>query len=111
MSIHTISVCPCSVFIRAILTLAASDETSKAFALNGADSAVINAMLKHRFLLPYCCCYHCGGDIYFFLSFSRRDDPGVQQFGSWALSNMALSGDDIARKIKKRGVLEVSDLR
>lgn len=34
----------------------------------------------------------------------------MQQFGSWALSNMALSGDDIARKIKKRGVLEVGNL-
>jgi len=37
------------IVCRAILTLSASDETSKAFAMNGGDSAVINAMLKHRY--------------------------------------------------------------
>ena len=35
-------------FVRAILTLSASDEVAKAFALNGGDSAILNAMLKHR---------------------------------------------------------------
>ena len=34
-------------------------------------------------------------------------DAGVQQFGCWALSNLALSGEDIARRMKKKGAIEV----
>jgi hypothetical protein len=36
-----------------------------------------------------------------------RFDAGVQQFGCWALSNLALSGEEIMRKMKKKGAVEV----
>lgn len=67
----------------AILTLCGSDEACKSVVASGGDSAVVNSMLRHR------------------------NDAGVQQFGCWAISNMALAGDDIARRLKKRGVLEI----
>jgi hypothetical protein len=38
----------------------------------------------------------------------HRADPGVQQFGCWALGNLALSGDDNRRKLRKVGALEVA---
>jgi hypothetical protein len=37
----------------------------------------------------------------------HRFDAGVQQFGCWALNNMTLAGDDIRRKLKKMGAIEV----
>jgi hypothetical protein len=37
----------------------------------------------------------------------HRFDAGVQQFGCWALSNLALSGEEIMRKMKKKGAVEV----
>ena len=67
----------------ATLTLSGSDDICKKFVTSGGDSALINAMLQHR------------------------SDSGVQQFGCWALGNMALSGDDVQRKLKKKGVIEV----
>lgn len=36
-----------------------------------------------------------------------RFDAGVQQFGCWALTNMAICGDDISKRLKKKGVIEV----
>lgn len=67
----------------ALLTIAGTDEASRAVVKGGAISAVINAMLIHRY------------------------DAGVQQFACWAMSNMALAGDDIKRRIRKAGFAEV----
>jgi serine/threonine protein kinase len=67
----------------ALLTLAGSDEVSRNLVLNGAGSAVVNAMLEHRF------------------------DSGIQQFGAWALGNLAMAGDDVRRRLKIAGSLEV----
>jgi hypothetical protein len=39
--------------------------------------------------------------------FVFRFDAGVQQFGCWALSNLALSGEEVLRKMKKKGAIEV----
>ena len=61
-----------------------SDDASRAVVEAGGASAIVNAMVQHR------------------------NDPGVQQFGCWALGNLALSGDDNRRKLKKVGALEVS---
>ena len=68
----------------AVLSLCGTDEISRNIALRGGDSAILNAMLHHRF------------------------DAGVQQFGCWALSNLALSGEEIMRKMKKKGAVEVN---
>jgi hypothetical protein len=67
----------------AVLSLCGTDEISRTIALRGGDSAILNTMLFHRF------------------------DAGVQQFGCWALSNLALSGEEIMRKMKKKGAVEV----
>jgi len=67
----------------AILTLAGTDETARAICLSGCDRAAINAMLQHR------------------------HDAAIQQFGLWAVSNMALAGSDIARRLKKGGCIEL----
>jgi len=34
----------------------------------------------------------------------------VQQFGCWAISNLALAGDDIRLKIRKCGIMEVCSI-
>ena len=67
----------------ALLTLVGTDEISRLVANGGAVSAVVKAMITHRM------------------------DPGVQQFGCWAISNLALAGEDVKRKLKKAGVIEV----
>ena len=67
----------------AILTLAASDHVSKSIVIGGGGSAIISAMMEHRF------------------------DTGVQQFGAWALTNLAAAGDDTRRRLKINGALEV----
>lgn len=67
----------------AILTLCGNDELSHKIAQEGGGSALINAMVNHRL------------------------DAGVQQFGCWALGNMILAGDDMRRKLKKMGAVEV----
>lgn len=36
-----------------------------------------------------------------------RYDTGVQQFGSWAISNLALAGDDVRLLIRGTGIIEV----
>jgi hypothetical protein len=47
--------------------------------------------------------------LYKLITFTPPDrfDAGVQQFGCWALSNLALSGEEIMRKMKKKGAVEV----
>jgi hypothetical protein len=40
--------------------------------------------------------------------FGVREDAGVQQFGCWAISNIALASDDIRIKIRDSGIVEVS---
>ena len=67
----------------AVLTLSGSDEICIKIDQCGGASAMVKSMLQHR------------------------QDAGVQQFGCWALANMALSGEDLARKLKKKGVVEV----
>jgi hypothetical protein len=67
----------------AILTLAGSDEVSRVIIHGGGGQSVVAAMIEHRF------------------------DSGIQQFGAWAVSNLALAGDDVRRRLKKNGVLEV----
>ena len=67
----------------AVLSLCGTDDISRAVAAKGGDSAIMNAMLHNRF------------------------DAGVQQFGCWALSNLALSGEEVCRKMKKKGAIEV----
>ncbi|KAJ1442991.1 armadillo-type protein [Ochromonadaceae sp. CCMP2298] len=67
----------------AVLTLCGSDDISRMIAKQGGDSAIMNAMLTHRF------------------------DAGVQQFGCWALGNLALSGEEVCRRLKKKGAAEV----
>jgi len=70
----------------ALLTLAGSDETARLVAQAGGSRALmtlVKALLQHPF------------------------DPGVQQFGLWALSNMALAGADISRRLKKAGASEI----
>lgn len=68
----------------AVLSLCGTDEISRTVAQHGGDSAILNAMLHHR------------------------HDAGVQQFGCWALSNLAVSGEAVARTMKKKGAIEVS---
>jgi hypothetical protein len=46
-------------------------------------SAVLTAMLNHRF------------------------DPGLQQYGCCVVSNLAVAGEDVRRKLKKNGVVDV----
>jgi hypothetical protein len=36
-----------------------------------------------------------------------RNDSGVQQFAIWAINNLAIAGEDVRRKLKKAGVIEV----
>jgi len=67
----------------AFLTVAGSDEASRMIIQGGGISGIINAMVYHR------------------------HDSGVQQFGCWSMSNIALAGDDIKRKLRKAGALEV----
>jgi hypothetical protein len=38
---------------------------------------------------------------------AHSDDTGVQQFGCWAISNMAIAGEDVRRKLRKAGAVEV----
>ena len=66
----------------AILTLAGSDDTGRLVAQAGGGTVVVNAMLSHR------------------------GEAGVQQFGLWAISNMALAGGDVTRRLRKGGCLE-----
>lgn len=68
----------------AIVTLAGSDEVSLAVVHAGGGSKITSAMIKHRF------------------------DAPVQQFGCWAISNLASAGEETKRKLKKLGALEVS---
>lgn len=42
-----------------------------------------------------------------FLFLNCRYDVGVQQFGCWAINNLALAGEDVRRKLRKAGVIEV----
>jgi hypothetical protein len=63
--------------------VAGNDELSRAIVEGGGDRALVNAMMEHRF------------------------DAGIQQFGAWALGNLALAGDDVKRRLKIGGVLEV----
>lgn len=37
-----------------------------------------------------------------------RFDTGVQQFGCWAISNLALAGDDIRLLVRATGIVEVT---
>jgi hypothetical protein len=70
----------------ALLTLAGSDETARLVASGGGSRTLmtlVKALLQH----PY--------------------DAGVQQFGLWAMSNMALAGADIGRRLKKAGAPEI----
>ena len=67
----------------ALLTVAGSDTVSREVVGAGGDRALVNAMMEHRF------------------------DSGIQQFGAWALGNLALAGEDVKRRLKIGGVLEV----
>ena len=67
----------------AILTLSGSDEIAKTISHHDGDLAVMHAMVTHRF------------------------DAGVQQYGCWALSNLALANDEIAQKLRTNGIIEV----
>lgn len=67
----------------ALLTLAGADDTGRLVAQAGGGTTCVRAMLRHR------------------------HEPGVQQFGLWALSNMALAGGDVTRRLRKGGALEV----
>ena len=62
-----------------VLTLAGSDDASRAVVEAGGASAIVNAMVQFR------------------------ADAGVQQFGCWALGNLAMAGDDNRRKLRKVG--------
>ncbi len=66
-----------------LLTLATSDEISRALSDKGISPLLVSTMVKHRF------------------------DVSVQQYGCWAISNMAAAGEDVRRKLKKAGILEV----
>ena len=70
----------------ALLTLAGSDETARLVAQGGGSRTLmtlVKALLQHP------------------------NDGGVQQFGLWAASNMALAGGDISRRLKKAGMAEI----
>lgn len=70
----------------ALLTLAGSDETARLVAQGGGSRTLmtlVSALLTHP------------------------RDSGVQQFGLWATSNMALAGGDISRRLRKAGLPEV----
>lgn len=45
--------------------------------------------------------------LYFIVFSICRYDVGVQQFGCWAINNLALAGEDVRRKLRKAGVVEV----
>ncbi len=66
----------------AILTLAANDDVCLSIVANGGGTALVSAMMEHRF------------------------DAGVQQFGAWALGNLAAASDDVRRRLKINGALE-----
>mmetsp|Transcript_16492 Transcript_16492/g.24827 ORF Transcript_16492/g.24827 Transcript_16492/m.24827 type:complete len:194 (+) Transcript_16492:265-846(+) len=70
----------------AILTLAGSDGVSREIVSQGGDEKIMTAMVLHK------------------------NDAGVQQFGCWAISNLALAGDDIRLKIRKCGIMEVCSI-
>lgn len=70
----------------ALLTLAGSDETARLVAQGGGSRTLmtlVSALLTHP------------------------QDSGVQQFGLWATSNMALAGGDISRRLRKAGLPEI----
>jgi hypothetical protein len=139
----------------AVLSLCGTDEISRLVALRGGDSAIMNAMLHHRYAswciplflglvfslldsfflvmvvdmdVGVCCVCHPRRPRFFHVVFGVvtcsaatwndilcdeicffvfRFDAGVQQFGCWALSNLALSGEEVLRKMKKKGAVEV----
>lgn len=70
----------------AMLTLAATDEMSRLLVNQGANSAILNAMMNHG------------------------DDAAVQQFALWSICNLAVAGDDIRRRLKKSGFEELSKM-
>ena len=104
----------------AILSLCGTDEISRSIAQRGGDSAIMNSMLLHRlvvkfvlfllFLVQMCLTSSIifSSSCFCLIFILQRYDAGVQQFGCWALSNLALSGEEIARKMKKKGVIEVN---
>ena len=67
----------------AILTLAGTDAVSVEIVENGGAKIISEAMIYHS------------------------KDAGVQQFGSWAISNLALANDDIRMEIRKLGLIEI----
>lgn len=67
----------------AVLTLAATDEIARTLSTEGVGSKIVDGMIRHS------------------------SDHGVQQFGCWALGNLILAGDEVKRKMKKIGVMEV----
>jgi hypothetical protein len=67
----------------AILTLAGTDDVSVEIVECGGAKMICEAMVHHS------------------------TDAGVQQFGSWAISNLALASDDIRMQIRKLGIIEV----
>lgn len=69
----------------AVLTVAGSDEIARAVSEFPIGAAVVAALVTHRY------------------------DVGVQQFGCWAINNLALAGEDVRRKLRKVGVIEVKN--
>lgn len=70
----------------AILTLSGSDDIAKMISDSNGDLAIMEAMISHRF------------------------DSGVQQYGCWALSNLALASETIAIKLKSTGIIELCQI-
>lgn len=45
------------------------------------------------------------------MTLCNRNDSGVQQFAIWAINNLAIAGEDVRRKLKKAGVIEVMNAK
>ena len=67
----------------AILTLAGTDDLSIEIVECGGAKIITEAMVHHS------------------------HDAGVQQFGSWAISNLALANEEVRMKIRKLGIIEI----
>jgi len=66
-----------------VLTLAGSNDVAEVISNQGGDLTIIQAMIHHAL------------------------DVGVQQYGCWAIHNLALASMEIAANLKRRGAMEV----
>jgi hypothetical protein len=85
----------------ALLTVAGSDDIARAMSEFPIAAAIVTAMVQHRYVVESGECFM------HFVTSICRGDAGVQQFGCWAINNLAVAGEDVRRKLRKAGVVEV----